>query len=555
MRGDDERHDVWLVLVALAPAAIVSWQWRATPLVHLPLVVTPLFAAWQMARCGGLDGAAAFLGAVALTGPLSVVAWLAGPLSAPWIYLAGWLLLAWAVRRRPVAKVAGMAAALLLLIGLQTALLPPRPTRREATAAARPLMFIPLEVDPTGRRVMLFSLRDDELDDDRMAIWTLDLHSGALARAYLGHPFLSCDWAPDGQAFVTTASGASRDEQTQPLGLAVAAAAGGGSRWLVNPPNDGTCWLLPLWSKKGNLVGAWLLPETPELPLSAEGLPRSYVVPAGGGEPKELSLRGSRLSLFSAWQADDTGAFMTSEHGIYLLSQDGRQRRIVAAGEAPLDPFPLAIPEGVSPSGKHLAYLELTFKGGDIARMDLCLTDLRGRRRSGVPDLYPMAMSWSRDGRWLAGAQVGKRGDIVVQLLDVGENRRRTMKTGLKLASRELPMRLLISPDRRWAALDGQFSDAESWDIALLDLQTGQVRRLDEARNQLVVGWRNDGRLAVGDLGSISLVDPNGGGLEPVYPRELSAEWSPLLVELAARRVAAWRQVVARLPDWLALCR
>lgn len=552
MRKAFDLRDLALPLLALLPAVLIAWLWRSGPLAYLPLFVMPLYAAWRLAQALGLRRGGAFGCAIAWAGLLTLVVVQGGP-PVSLALVGGGLVLAFGLSPRLAARDRsqlvgrlGALGVLLVVAGLGGAVLfgtaVPEPTRlTDDSPAARPLVFIPLEVDPTGHRLTLFSLRDDDLQDDRMAVWTVDLDRGRTARSFLGHPFVPCDWSPDGRRFVLPASPRSREEAPQPLGLYLAAADGSGTRERLPAPVDGSSWMYPLWSKQGGLIGAWLLPDVPDLPLGASSdLPRSFVMPVDGGQPHQLSVKGSRLSLFGAWQADGTGAYLITEHGIYVVDGE-RQRRVVPSGEAPLDPFPFVTPEGVRPGGGALAYLELTFAGGEIKQIDVGLSNLRGKRTRVATDLYPMGLSWSGDGRWLAAAKVDRRDELSIVFFDAEQGRRHQLKTGLMLASRELPVRLYASRDGRYLAIDGQFSSPESWDVAVMDVNTGETKLLDDAQNQLLVGWRHDSKLVIGDLGSVSLINPDGSGLQPVFPAsETALPASGLLLGQCARLRQGW---------------
>ncbi|MBI2297959.1 MAG: hypothetical protein HYU66_03230 [Armatimonadetes bacterium] len=529
MRRNDDAMHLLLPWVALLPAILIAAWWPHTLMARLPLAVLPLYVTHQVAS-RGQRSPGIFAGTLLVLPVIfcSVAVLRVAAVLYSVVGLGCWALGRRRRRRRPRPRMFWEAVALqgllLLMWGITLALV--APVGRPAAAPqdepqSKPLVFVPLSLDAAGRQAMLFSLRDDDRDDEQLALWSLNLDSGKPQRMYLGHPFVTTDWSPTGHAVCLSASEASRGDRAQPLGVALAMADGSASRWRLAPPKDGTCWMYPLWSKQGNQLAAWLFPDVPELPLGAgplQRVPQSFAMDVNSGEPRELKIRGARLSLFGAWQAEAAGAYMVTEHGLYLIGADGKQRKLVSAGEAPFDPFPFAVPEGVCPAGGWLAYLEMTIRNGEIARIDLSLVDAKGKHRRVVPDLYPVAFGWTPDGKVLAGAQVLKGERVGVLVHDAASGKTKALQTGLKLASREFPIRLTASPDGRWLALDGQFVDRDSWSVAVVDLAKGQTKLLPEAANLLAVGWRHDNKLVVSDLGGVGVVCPESGRLEPIFP-------------------------------------
>jgi hypothetical protein len=246
---------------------------------------------------------------------------------------------------------------------------------------------------------------------------------------------------------------------------------------------------------------------------------------------------GCRLSLLGAWQADGPGVYVITERGIYLVSPELKKpRRLVPAGEAPLDPFPFVVSQGVSPAGKALAYLDLTFRGGELQRLDVKAVDESGRRLGAVTDIWPVAMGWSGDGHRLVAAQRGRRGGVLLHALDIAEHKHLTVASGLRVTNTEFPVRLFASRDGRYVALNGPFEDGALLSVALVDLQTKQVKLIKGCANHLVCGWRADGWLLVSDLGSVAALSPDGEQRQPVYqPAGETVEAT------ATRRLAALR--------------
>ncbi|MCC7492002.1 MAG: hypothetical protein IT204_06655 [Fimbriimonadaceae bacterium] len=542
-------RDLGLLALAWVPALYAAAVFPAGLARDLPTLAVALYAAWRLGVALTVPPRAAFAASGLLVGGLWAAALKCCPAAmTPLLALAAALLLASLLavgnRRHRTGQQAAAAGLRTAVVGgclvLALAVLWCQPAGRPAghlaaspePAATRPAMFIPLEVDPRGERLALFSLRDlDPPDPDTFALWSLNLQTGQPTCSYRGFPFLMTSWCPAGQSLALMASRTTwAEDEAVPFGLVTAAAAGGASKELLPPPVDGTSWLYPAWSPKGNQIAAWKM-AAPQLGSLAptDDLPRSYAVSASGGQPRELKIPGCRLALFGGWMADQPGAFMITEKGLFALPPEGKPRRLVPAGEAPLDPFPFVIDRGVSPSGKHLAYLELTFGKGDLERVDLGLTDLRGKRRVVLRDLYPVAFDWSRNGRWLAAAQVVRGDALVLHLWDTESGQHRVVKTPLKLAQREYPVRLQFSPDQRWLALDGQFRNAESWDIALCDLQSGQTKLVESVREHLAAGWRRDNMLVISTLSSVALLGTDGR-VQPIYgDRAAATDWRELV--------------------------
>ncbi len=551
-----DRMDLVLPWTALLPALVLARWWPGSSLADLPALTLVLYAAWRLAGARGRAPGSAFVMATVGTAGVWVAAALIAPLdaglvlvsAAAGLLLAGWLAALTPAARARVARHAALPLGLMVATALVLRCPLPEPATAPATAS-RPGFFLPLELDPEGRRLLLFSLRDiDEEDDTSFSLWSLDVRDGGLARTFRGYPLFLTDWCPAGNSVTFMDSDRSWEEEDVPFGVRAATFDGRQCRRVLEPPGAAETWSLPMWSKRGDWIGAWLMTTG-----GLSDVPRSFVVPASGGPKKLLAVPGCRLALLGAWQADQPGGFVITERGIFRVAVDGGARRLVPAGEAPLDPFPFVVPAGVAPSGRHLAYLELVFRRGEIDRIDLGVTDMSGRRRRVLSDIYPVAFGWSRDGGRLAAAQVDRRQRIRVSVFDVAEGRRRVVDTGLRLASRELPMRLTFSRDGRYLALDGQIRSDETWDIATIELETGKTKVLDSVGNHLAIGWRQDDRLVVADLTTVLTVRPDGTDPEPVYGhgggatvRQLGA-WATELSNHTLRGLSQTRAALARL--------
>jgi len=521
-----DRRDVlpwWLPLLGLVPAVAIAQLWPASELAALPFAVLPLYAGYKLWLPLARRPERAF--AVAL-GQLFVV-WTAAFGSdslntAVWLIAAGLLFAALALMssrlpRRACQDLAQGVLALALVLPIYAVL---RAQDRDAGPVVgqavevepqRPLMFIPLELDPTGRRLALLSLQDlDSDDDEALSLWSLDIPSGQPTRAFQGFPFLLADWCPAGNNLVFMASSKPwLEDDGVPFGIFRAAAAGGSHRVVLPVPEDGSSWLYPQWSKVGDLVAAWRTSES-----AAESWVRSA---SGSGEARKIEVPGCRLALFGAWQADAAGCFAITERGLFLLPAEGKPQRLVPSGEAPLDPFPLVVPDGVSPSGQHLAYLELLFKRGEIDRIDVGVKRLGGRQQSVMRNIHQLALAWSADGKYLATGTLARQNELVLQLLDVAAGKKVAFKTGLHLAGRQYPIRFKWSPSGRYLAMDGQFKSEEGWDVAVVDLESRKATVLDRASEHLLCGWTPDQKMVVSNLGTVATIQPDGSGYTPVY--------------------------------------
>lgn len=550
------RLALWQPLVLWLPALELGRHWPGGPAADLPWLVWPFYAAFALGLAVGLPPLAGVATGVALVSGLWAGARLeAQPLGhAALLWLAGLLALMAVlsersgVRRLPWARhlLAGTYV-VCALFGLARCLAP-EPT---TAPAAEPGMFIPLEVDPTGERVLLLSFVDADAaraaarsadDPDALSLWSLDLRSGASALLHQGYPFFLADWAPDGRQVAFAASEQPwGDEPPAPFGVYVGA-PGQPARARLRPPQDGSCWLYPQWSRHGNRLGAWLLPDVPELGRAAvkplQDLPKCYVTPADQGPLQLVDVRGCRLSLLGAWQSDGEGLYAITERGLYLWTPDGKAKRLVPAGEAPLEPFPFVVEPGVSPAGKYLAYLDLVLKRGEIDRLDVKLVDQAGKRVNVMNDIVPLGLGWSRDGQVLATARRGRGDELWVQTLNPETRARQQFRTGLKMRDPEMGLRLLVSPDGHYAALNTSLEEGAVISIALLDLRTGKVSLPAGARMSLACGWRADGSLVLSDTQSVSVLRPDNGQVTRIYPRAAALRTAAARAELLRRALA-----------------
>jgi len=549
MRERYDRLPWWLPLLAWLPALAIAQQWPHSRLADLPFLVVPFYAAYRLWLPVARRPERAFY----VAGLQSVVLWMVlieGPgLPVRAALLASGLVLAMlaiaAPRRsaragRDLARICLLSA---LFLPLLTSLGHP-PSDGGATVAAepqiapqQPIFFIPLDLDPSGRRLALLSLRDlDSDDDESLSLWSLDVATGQPTRTYQGFPFLLADWCPAGNslAFMAADRPWLEDESTA-FGILAAPWNGSTHRVVLPVPEDGSSWLYPQWSNQQDLIAAWLTGER-----SAE----SYVVPAAGGAPRQLAVPGCRLALFGAWQADAAGAYMIPERGLFLLPAEGKPQRLVPSGEAPLDPFPMVVPDGVSPSGQHLAYLELLFKRGEIDRLDVGLKRLGGRQQSVMRNIHQLALAWSADGKLLATGSLAKQDELMLQVMEAATGRKTAFRTGLKLASRDLPIRFKFSRSGRYLAMDGQFRTAEGWDVAVVDLESRTAAVLPRATEHLLAGWTPDERLLLSSLNAVATIAPDGSDYRPIYGQGHGSESLDLLLTVAQLRgLAAERRL------------
>mgnify|MGYP000905332833 FL=1 len=505
-----------LLLGIMAPLTLQTYAWYSGALVVG-------FALWLMLRgVGRAPGRAVRLAALVTQVWLTGGLWSqAGPRATTVFTLAALAVVAPLVRpaRRGTpwlvtAGILAMAATLVLV-----------PLHREAklsdtgtgpTVAQQPQVFAPIALDDSGRHLLLWSLLDSDQADDRQSLWSLDAANGGLHRVYQGYPLPLTEWAPGGDRLTFAASTSPWDSGAVPFGIYVAERTGATTERLA-PPSDGSSWMYPSWSRQGNRLGVWRLPSAPELgSVSAPQVPRSYVLDADGGQPTELTVRGARMSLLSAWEAQGPGALVMTEHGIYLSRPDEKARRLVPAGEAPLDPYPVAIQDGVARDGQHVAYLELTFRGGRIDKINVRVVDLQGRRRGGIDRVVPLAMAWSGDGRVLAALTEGRGGGLVLRLLDPATKKVRSLPTGLKQVERDFPCRLEVNQDGSLVAINGSLSESAMLSIALVDTKSGETVLRDDCHNHLQAGWLATGWLVVSDMESVAAIGP-GGARRDIY--------------------------------------
>lgn len=522
MRQRNAQLPWWLPLLAWLPALVIAQHWPQSRLADLPCLVVPLYAGYRLWLAALGDPDRAF----ALSGIQTSVLWFAAvgfqvvPSGAS-LLAAGVILLAFqyaadGLPHRAAKDIAGvfllssLFLPLLTIVGNEYQAVVAVPRDEPEIIPQQPIFFIPLDLDPTGRRLSLLSLRDlDSDDDEALSLWSLDITNGEPTRAYQGFPFFLADWCPAGNSLTFMASNKPwLEDDGAAFGVLTAPYRGGASRWVLPVPEDGSSWLYPQWSKQGDLIASWLTGAK-----SAE----SYVVSAHGGEPQQVSVQGCRLALFGAWQADGPGSFVITERGLFLVPAQGKPRRLVPSGEAPLDPFPLVVPEGVSPSGQHLAYLELLFKRGEIDRIDIGLKRLGGRQQSVMRGIHQLALAWSPDGKYLATGTLGRQHELLLQTMDVANGKKALFRTGLKLASTELPIRFRYSRTGRYLAMDGQFRSAEGWDVAVVDLETRKAQVLTAASEHLLAGWTPDDKLLLSSLSTVATIRPDGTGYQPIY--------------------------------------
>ncbi|MBI5835424.1 MAG: hypothetical protein HZB16_24235 [Armatimonadetes bacterium] len=517
---------------SLALAALVGVLLSGASGAWLGWALLPLAAGVVLGRCAELSRAESFAHAAFVAAGVAAFGSLSDANPGVCAVLAAGSLLTMAGLARwgnRATRIWVAAMVLLITLGAAIALnravpgaagrLAAEPSRDLPTSALadQPEMFLPLDLDDAGRRVALWSILDSEQTDDAQSIWSLDVNDGTLHKVFHGYPLPLLEWSPAGDRLVYPASEKPWDEGAVPFGIHVGAAAGGSSKRLPAPA-DGGSWMYPSWSKQGNRLGVWRLPEAPEFgsvgPL--RDLPRSFVLSPDGGEPTEIAVKGCRLSLLSAWEAGGEGALMMTEHGIYLVRPDAKPKRLVAAGEAPLDPFPMPLQSGVAQDGKHIAYLELTFKGGDIDRIDVNVIDMNGRGRGGIANIVPLAMGWSADGKLFAALTQNRRGELLVNVLDPETRRVKSLRTGLKRTDEDFPCRLSVSRDGKVVAINGPLDKGAMLSVAMVDLTSGETKLLPNCHNHLASGWRPDGWLVVSDTQTVSAVSP-AGQRQPIF--------------------------------------
>ena len=519
-----EKLPWWLPLLAWLPALLIAQHWPQSRLADLPFLVIPLYAAFRLWRTILRRPDQAFSISLIQAGLLWVAAVGADGLPVRVVLLAGGMALLSLVfvahylpRRagRDLAQVflaGSLFLPVLAVLHAQNAAIAPQVSVAEQAEPLQPLFFIPLECSPTGQRLAMLSLRDlDSDDDEAVSLWSLDTGSGKPTKTFQGFPYLLADWCPAGNSLAFMASDRTwleDDETPPPFGVVAAKWDGGSTRALLPVPTDGTSWFYPQWSKQQDLIAAWRV---------GDRMIESWAVSADGGAPQQVKVPGCRLALFGAWQADAPSGFVLTEKGIFQVPREGKPRLLVPSGEAPMDPFPLVIPDGVDPSGKFLAYLQLLFKKGEIDRIDIGLKKLGGRQRLVMRDIYPMALAWSRDGQRLVAGTLTRNDELVLQFLDTTTGKSVAFKTGLKLASRELPIRMKFSRSGRYLAMDGQFASEEGWDVAVVDLQEMSAKVLEHATNHLFAGWNAQDKMLLCNLTSVASIEPDGTGYRPIY--------------------------------------
>ena len=538
--------DLVLLGWSLALAGLVGVLLAGRGSAPLSWALLPLAAGLVLGRAMALTHAQAFAQAAFMASGCAAAGVAASPAACSTLG-AGILLLLAALARygnRPTrAWVAGMvlAATLGAAVALNQAVpsaasrLADEPKPAAPAVASQPEMFLPLDLDDAGRRVALWSLLDSEQTDDTQSIWSLDVTDGSLHKVFGGYPLPIVEWSPAGDQMVFPASAQPWDEGAAPFGIQVGSAAGG-CRERLAAPADGTSWMYPSWSKVGNRLGAWKLPEAPEFgavgPLRE--LPRSFVLNPDSGEPAEIAVKGCRLSLLSAWEAGGEGALMMTEHGIYVVRPNAKPKRPVAAGEAPLDPFPMPLQAGVALDGRHIAYIALTFRGGEIERIDARVVDLNGRARGGIDGIVPLAMGWSADGKVLAAVTESRRGEMLLNLLDPDTRRVRTIRTGLTRTDKDFPCRLSVSRDGKYVAINGPLDKGAVVSVAMVDVDKGETKVLPDCHNHLASGWRADGWLVVSDTMSVAVVSP-AGRRQPIYAPSAVSTVEPCCSEAVLR--------------------
>ncbi len=534
MRRASDGSDGWVTAAVLLAVGAIG-MFIPPPATAFALGLLVAFGISRLARlyhaspmrawaAGGLAcSAAAAIGAL-FSGELTMLTLLgAGTVAAAW--LSDWSLRDNALHAKAARRTALLVTASLLAGSAAiVAVTRPQAERLEQPAEERTTDFVPLALDAGGTRLVLFSIRDTDTptDDDTFSLWSLTVADGTVRRIFRGYPFLTTDWCPAGNQLTFCASDAPTDG-TAPLSLYAGGFDGSNVRRRLAAPQDGGSWLYPLWSRQDDLLGVWLLPENPALPISHPQLsvPRSYAVPADQGNAVELVVRGSRLNLMSAWSAEGLGVYMVTENGVYVLdAKSGRSRRIVPSGEAPLDPFPFVTSEGVSSNGRDVAYLEVTFKKGEFERVDLGVTTNDGRPRRVVKDIIPVAYGWSADGRTLVTAQ-NNRGKLVLDVFDAETRAVRRVPTAQKVAVKQPLAQVMVSRDGKYASVDGLLDSEDSWTLNIIDLKTGnQTSVLHNIA--LACGFNAANKLLIADLRHVGEITPETGVIKPIYPIETS---------------------------------
>ena len=288
------------------------------------------------------------------------------------------------------------------------------------------------QISPDGRRIAFVVTTVSAAEDAYLSnIWLVDTAAGAEPRRFTTGPWRdhAPRWSPEGDriAFV------SERERGKPGQLHVIPADGGEPTRLTSFQNGVDALWGPVWSSDGrrlaitSRVGGWHEPERPEdrgkskppriitslkQRMDGEGFtfdrrPHVFVVPADGGEPRQLT-DGDYPDLFPTWSPDGKLiAFSSERHAsrdddwsgdVFVVPADGGEPRQLTDTQGPVR-HPV-----FSPDGRSIAYVGFPYPRDDgrnalVYVVDperggaRCLTETLDR---GVWDAT--RMHWSADG-------------------------------------------------------------------------------------------------------------------------------------------------------------
>ncbi|HSF33425.1 MAG TPA: S9 family peptidase [Candidatus Tectomicrobia bacterium] len=302
------------------------------------------------------------------------------------------------------------------------------------------------QVSPDGRRVAFVVTTLSEDKDQYLAnIWMVD-SAGGEPRRFTTGPKRDTKprWSPDGTrlAFLSEREGQPKAQ------LYVMPAAGGEPTRLTNLPHG---VMHQVWSPDGAhlalvaRVGGWQEPTTEEerqkskpvrvittLKYKANGegfiydrRPHLFVVPADGGEPRQLT-DGDFADADPAWSPDGTElAFISARHeerdydnaaDVWIIPLRGGEPRRLTDTAGPVS-SPIFAPDGrtiayrghryPNEAGRNMRVFTVPVAGGVPTCLTLTLD------RTCVPFFGNVAPLWSADGQWITFA-IEDQGDIPI---------------------------------------------------------------------------------------------------------------------------------------------
>jgi dipeptidyl aminopeptidase/acylaminoacyl peptidase len=187
----------------------------------------------------------------------------------------------------------------------------------------------PQERDPLVIRGLMYQAYDDYFDGRKAQIWIVPSSGGAPRRLSDGrHVDLSPAWSPDGREIVFVSNREKDPDFRRNDDLWVAEVATGRIRRLTDTPGSEVA---PAWSPDGKSIAyiatrrAWTTYDS-----IAEDF-HAWVIPASGGEARELNASLDRRTESVAWAPDSRSVVFTAEDQgrrlPYRVSSDGGESR------------------------------------------------------------------------------------------------------------------------------------------------------------------------------------------------------------------------------------